>query len=105
MQLYAIERYMRRKSSIIIPDNKPRPILPSKPINFKPINKKGICITLPKIFEEKKSPICIICYNEAEFIFIECGHFCVCKNCGSKMGVCPICRCKSKIQKVFISTE
>lgn len=99
MQAYAIERYRRRKSFIIIPDNKPRPILPSKPINFKP---ERIGITSAK---EKKFPICVVCYNEAEFIFIECGHFCICKNCCSKMNICPICRCRSKVQKVFISTE
>jgi len=43
-----------------------------------------------KVDEENK---CVICMEERkELTFIPCGHHCCCKNCGSMISSCPMCR-------------
>lgn len=44
---------------------------------------------------EFKEPECVICMsNEPSFIYIPCGHYCVCSQCHSKLleKKCPLCR-------------
>ena len=40
---------------------------------------------------------CIVCYkNEINVLFKPCNHLCVCKNCSTKIEICPMCRTKIK---------
>jgi WD40 repeat protein len=45
---------------------------------------------------------CVICLDsENDYAYVECGHKCVCYECGSKTNKCPICRKESSIIKIF----
>lgn len=46
---------------------------------------------------------CVICDELASWIFIGCGHYCVCGPCASKIDKCPVCRKVSSLIQVFIS--
>nr|CAI5838672.1 unnamed protein product [Callosobruchus analis] len=36
---------------------------------------------------------CVICLDlECQVIFVPCGHLCCCRQCGSKISTCPLCR-------------
>ena len=51
-------------------------------------------------------PECIICFeNKSNIIFLECFHLCVCNVCDSKgrFNRCPLCRTKTKNQKIRIT--
>ena len=40
---------------------------------------------------------CSVCLcADLTHIFVPCGHYCVCFECGSKCKKCPICRAKKK---------
>ena len=40
------------------------------------------------------SPECVVCMSsESDIVFIPCGHFCTCAECGAKLNRrCPMCR-------------
>lgn len=49
-------------------------------------------------------PECKICYEELliKYVFIPCGHACICKPCIDKLNICPICSVKiKKTQRIF----
>ena len=49
---------------------------------------------------------CIICFeNKPNILFLECLHVCVCNVCDSKgkFSKCPICRTKTKNQKIRLT--
>ncbi len=50
-----------------------------------------------------KISICNICFKKnINSIFIPCGHLCCCLKCAKKCKtICPICRKKVKINKVY----
>lgn len=55
------------------------------------------CTLSSSLNEEIGEPICSICLkNFARFIFIPCGHLCICKSCldshRKEYSDCPICR-------------
>jgi hypothetical protein len=52
-----------------------------------------------------KERVCCICLEKLEkdttFIFIECGHMCICENCNT-VSKCPMCQTLGKARKVFM---
>ena len=51
-------------------------------------------------------PECIICFeNKSNILYLECLHVCVCNVCNSKgkFNRCPLCRTKTKNQKIRIT--
>jgi len=52
----------------------------------------------------RKPEMCVVCYaRPRDEIFINCGHFCVCDSCGTKMKACPVCRNKcTKRRRVYM---
>ena len=59
------------------------------------------------IFSERNKGICKICYEEeSSFIYIPCGHLCICQNCKDKILnrsiKCPMCNKSGEIYKVYI---
>jgi len=45
---------------------------------------------------------CVVCLaRERSYIFIQCGHLCVCENCEVYLERCPICREYNEKQRVF----
>ena len=51
-------------------------------------------------------PECIICFeNKPNILFLECLHVCVCNVCDSKgkFSKCPMCRTKTKNQKIRLT--
>ena len=51
-------------------------------------------------------PECIVCFeNKPNILFLECFHLCVCNVCDSKgkFSKCPLCRTKTKNQKIRIT--
>ena len=51
-------------------------------------------------------PECIICFeNKSNMLYLECLHVCVCNVCDSKgrFNKCPLCRTKTKNQKIRIT--
>ena len=51
-------------------------------------------------------PECIICFeNKPNILFLECLHVCVCNVCDSKgkFNKCPLCRTKTKNQKIRLT--
>lgn len=59
----------------------------------------------PPLEEERSAAECVVCWNEATYIVIPCGHFCLCTNCVPKgLDKCPICRgAITQVVKVFVS--
>eukprot|EP00479_Gromia_sphaerica_P014065 TRINITY_DN816_c0_g1_i3.p1 TRINITY_DN816_c0_g1~~TRINITY_DN816_c0_g1_i3.p1 ORF type:complete len:315 (-),score=64.99 TRINITY_DN816_c0_g1_i3:165-1109(-) len=44
-----------------------------------------------KASEEEK--VCTVCWeNPPNTVILECGHICVCDDCGDALGECPVCR-------------
>lgn len=47
--------------------------------------------------------VCCVCLeNEPSFIFVECGHMCICDKCHINMNKCPMCQTAGKARKVFM---
>jgi hypothetical protein len=41
----------------------------------------------------KEQKICKVCFeNDANMVFIPCGHLVVCENCSDRLRECPVCR-------------
>ena len=55
--------------------------------------------------KQEERGMCKICFdNKANVIFVPCGHFMSCVECGSKCDTCPICRVQINLaQEVFQS--
>ena len=49
---------------------------------------------LRKQLQEQSNKSCVVCLDEeANIVFIPCGHLCTCISCSSRLGnLCPICR-------------
>jgi hypothetical protein len=49
-----------------------------------------------QVYDHQDEPTCVVCLeNEKEKIFVPCGHYCMCAECISQLGVpkkCPMCR-------------
>ena len=46
---------------------------------------------------------CAVCLNKSRsYIFIGCGHLCVCDTCAPQLNCCPICRKVSSVIRVFM---
>ena len=49
--------------------------------------------------------LCKICYDKrSEYMYLKCGHFCICRDCISYPGMkrkCPICRANTIVRKVI----
>lgn len=44
-----------------------------------------------------RSDNCIICFvHPKEYAILPCGHLCSCRDCASKLSICPVCRCHKK---------
>ena len=63
-----------------------------------------VCVFLKDFAKEIKNDNCVICLeNKPNIYFVQCGHKCVCNNCGEKIETergrskCPLCRCTNKI--------
>lgn len=55
----------------------------------------------PSQVEERKSE-CVVCMEqEAQMIFLNCGHVCCCSTCSEVLRTCPLCR-KDIIQRIRI---
>tara|TARA_B100000212_G_C27352867_1_gene524475 strand:+ start:344 stop:1279 length:936 start_codon:yes stop_codon:yes gene_type:complete len=53
--------------------------------------------------KEHDERVCCICMeNEPCFIFVECGHMCVCEKCEGTMKKCPLCQTEGRARKVFM---
>ncbi len=56
---------------------------------------------------ENLKKTCVICYeNNCEYIFIPCGHYCICSGCNKKcqtMNIqsCPLCQTNGTRVKVY----
>ena len=70
--------------------------------------KEEINVLEKKIKEISENNKCSICLtNEKKYIFIPCGHNCICESCNTKLiksslnFCCPICRTIGEIYKVY----
>lgn len=65
---------------------------------------KNKILNLENQLKSKKENKCSICMeNDSEYIFIPCGHFCICANCDNQYNqdICPICRTLGNRFKVY----
>ena len=80
-------------------------------ISDKNNNSLGVKIDSPKsvqqnILSERDKGICKVCYEEkSSFIYIPCGHLCICCSCKDKILnrsiKCPLCNQSGEIYKVY----
>ena len=66
-----------------------------------PINEEVKKINPTKIF---KSEECVIClFNPPKVLFCNCGHLCLCTECGEikSLSACPICKTENEIIRVI----
>jgi hypothetical protein len=56
--------------------------------------KKGTVPIKVKVFDvNEQEEECSICMDaKKDTVFIQCGHFCSCSSCATKLDKCPICR-------------
>ena len=65
---------------------------------------KNKILNLENQLKSKKENKCSICLeNNSEYIFIPCGHFCICENCNNEYNqdICPLCRTLGNRFKVY----
>lgn len=65
---------------------------------------KNKILNLENQLKLKKENKCSICMeNDSEYIFIPCGHFCICANCNNEynQNICPLCRTLGNRFKVY----
>ena len=97
------------------PKSNPNNIVPTE-VNSKPEKPPVASNRMPKremsteeILEEnrklKEDRLCKICLDSnKEVIFIPCGHYLACLNCGLNFQTCPVCRAKiSSIVKTYMT--
>ena len=64
-------------------------------------------ITRLKAENENLKRTCVICYdNNSEYIFVPCGHFCICAGCNGRlqnMNIqnCPMCQTSGTRVRVY----
>lgn len=62
-------------------------------VKFKYILEENEIKFQGEIFQEVDQDECCICFdNNKYYVFVPCGHYYVCKNCGIKLEKCPLCR-------------
>ncbi|XP_063792262.1 E3 ubiquitin-protein ligase LRSAM1 isoform X2 [Pseudophryne corroboree] len=68
----------------------PRELEPSSPAANQP---SPTTPTLPLPDVANRNSECVVCMEqEAQSIFLPCGHVCCCSNCGDALQTCPLCR-------------
>ena len=58
----------------------------------------------PKVYKAYKEDQCVVCLEkEPEFLFMDCGHFCVCLECEEKkqFRICPLCKTRISFKVKF----
>ncbi|XP_050782448.1 E3 ubiquitin-protein ligase LRSAM1 isoform X2 [Gopherus flavomarginatus] len=56
----------------------------------------------PQLELDKRKSECVVCMEqEAQMIFLNCGHVCCCQTCCETLRICPLCR-KDIVQRVRI---
>lgn len=71
------------------------------------INSLRNQITRLKTENENLKRTCVICYdNNSEYIFVPCGHFCICAGCNGRlqnMNIqnCPMCQTSGTRVRVY----
>ena len=64
-------------------------------------------ITRLKTENENLKRTCVICYdNDSQYIFVPCGHFCICTGCNNRlnnmnMNNCPMCQTSGTRVRVY----
>ncbi|KAG9160925.1 hypothetical protein Leryth_008733 [Lithospermum erythrorhizon] len=69
---------------------------PGRPLDFHLLSKDSN--------EMKESMICKVCQvNQASMLLLPCKHLCLCKECESKLSLCPVCQSSKYIgMEVFM---
>lgn len=115
LRLYLVKLDSNSENVIVNDDDKSTISLniPIETSNYLEKNNNSLCLKInsPKsvqqnIFFEKNEIFCKICLEEESgFIYIPCGHLCICKNCKDKILnrsiKCPICNQSGEIYKVY----
>ena len=115
MRLYLVKLDSNSKEIFVEDDDKSSISLnnPMETINYieKADNSLNLKIDSPKsvqqnMLSERNKRICKVCYEEeSSFIYIPCGHLCICSTCKDKILnrsiKCPMCNQSGEIYKVY----
>ncbi|CAH2316928.1 E3 ubiquitin- ligase LRSAM1 [Pelobates cultripes] len=95
----AREIWRLRKEKLKVVDNiTPNELMPSVPQEVEPSAPQDIQPSLespsfPLTEVTNRNSECVVCLEqEAQTIFLTCGHVCCCSKCGDALHTCPLCR-------------